>query len=45
MAQVRRVWISTDVHHAARMGWGVGGRAKRGKVAGGARRGMQGGAE
>ena len=26
------MWNSTDVHHAARMGWGVGGRAKRGKA-------------
>ena len=31
-ARLRRVWNSTDVHHAARMGWGVGGRARRGKV-------------
>ena len=26
------MWNSTDVYHAARMGWGVGGRAKRGKA-------------
>ena len=24
------MWNSTDVHHAARVGWGVGGRAGRG---------------
>ena len=46
---MRRVWNSTDVHHAARMGWGVGGWAGGGKVGhGGAckevlsRRGRQG---
>ena len=31
-ARLCRVRSSTDVHHAARMGWGVGGRARRGKV-------------
>ena len=42
-ARLCRVRSSTDVHHAARMGWGVGGRARRGKAGqGGARRGMQG---